>query len=166
MQPRIPNLLSAQSLRRQNQSWKAAGPFVAALLLLAAFVQAKGSINAVKASNGTIHGWPEQNHRLLKAEFDAKRCTLEIDGRTINLFGTYQVVDSFPDFKVKLVNSFADLKAQRVTSFPDQCGKWQEVQSFPDFKIQIVSSFPDLTVEYVDSFPGTRAALRCSQGNC
>ena len=87
--------------------------------------------------------------------FDAEACTLTVDGRVIPLYGKYQVVDSFPDFKVQIVTSFPDLRVQEVTSFPDACGKWMQVESFPDFKIQFVTSFPDLKIQRVMSFPGT-----------
>ena len=88
------------------------------------------------------------------AVLDAKACTLSIDGKTFSLQGKYQVVESFPDFKVEIVTSFSDLKVQKVSSFPNECGKWQEVSSFPGFKIQFVSSFPDLKIAFVESFPG------------
>ena len=88
------------------------------------------------------------------AVLNAKACTLSIDGKIFPLQGKYQVVDSFPDFKVKIVTSFSDLKVQKVSSFANGCGKWQEVTSFPDFKIQFVSSFPDLKIIFVKSFPG------------
>lgn len=81
----------------------------------------------------------------------------ELDGcrwNGIDLWGDVQVVESFPDIKVKIVTSFPDLNVKVVESFPDSCGKWRFVESFPDFKIQFVESFPDLEIEYVDSFPG------------
>ena len=90
------------------------------------------------------------------AVLNASACTLTIEGKSFLLHGKYQVVDSFPDFKVEIVTSFSDLKVQKVSSFPSECGKWQEVSSFPDFKIQFVSSFPDLKVAFVDSFPGAQ----------
>lgn len=83
-------------------------------------------------------------------------CTLSIDDKSYELKGKYQVVESFPDFKVQVVSSFAQLHVEKVTSFPDQCGKWQEVSSFPDFKIQFVESFPDLKIKWVESFPGAQ----------
>jgi hypothetical protein len=70
------------------------------------------------------------------------------------IHGRIQIVDSFPDYKVKVVTSFPDLRVQTVTSFPDAPGRWQIVDSFPDFKVQFVESFPDFTIEYVTSFPG------------
>ena len=90
------------------------------------------------------------------AVLNAKACTLSIDGKTFLLQGKYQVVESFPDFKVEIVTSFSDLKVQKVSSFPNECGKWQEVSSFPGFKIQFVSAFPDLKITFVESFPGMR----------
>jgi hypothetical protein len=72
----------------------------------------------------------------------------------IPLWGEVEVVDSFPDIKVKIVGSFAELEVEIVESFPEACGQWQWVDSFPDFTIQFVESFPDLTIKYVDSFPG------------
>ena len=83
-------------------------------------------------------------------------CTLSIDDKRFELKGKYQVVESFPDFKVQVVGSFAQLHVEKVTSFPDQCGKWQEVSSFPNFKIQFVESFPDLKIKWVESFPGAQ----------
>ena len=88
------------------------------------------------------------------AVLNEKACSLSIDGKTFLLHGKYQIVESFPDFKVEIVTSFSDLKVEKVSSFPSQCGKWQEVSSFPDFKIQFVTSFPDLKVAFVDRFPG------------
>lgn len=81
---------------------------------------------------------------------DAASCSLN----GITLYGKVQIVDSFPDLKVKRVDSFPDLNVQWVESFPDQCGKWQEVTAFPDFTIQYVDSFPDLEIKEVTSFPG------------
>ena len=88
------------------------------------------------------------------AVLNASTCTLSIDDKTFPLRGKYQVVESFPDFKVEVVSNFSDLKVQKVSSFASECGKWQEVSSFPDFKIQFVSSFPDLEIAFVESFPG------------
>ena len=61
------------------------------------------------------------------------------------IYGNIQIVNSFPDYKVKVVNSSAD-----------RCGEWQIVTSFPDFKVQMVNSFPDLKVEMGSSSPGVR----------
>ncbi|MBL1278707.1 MAG: hypothetical protein COA33_000410 [Fluviicola sp.] len=53
-------------------------------------------------------------------------------------------VTSFPDIKVKFVTSFPDDcgEWQVVESFPDF--KVQVVESFPDLKIQTVESFPGM----------------------
>ena len=72
----------------------------------------------------------------------------------IPLYGEVEVVDSFPDIKVRIVDSFPDLNVQVVTSFPDACGMWKFVDSFPDFTIQYVDSFPDIEIEMVTSYPG------------
>lgn len=55
-----------------------------------------------------------------------------------------QVVDSFEDIRVEIVRSFPDQcgKWQIVESFPDF--KVRFVRSFPDFKIKYVSSFPGI----------------------
>ncbi len=50
-------------------------------------------------------------------------CTLSIDDKRFELKGKYQVVESFPDFKVQVVGSFAQVHVEKVTSFPDSCGK-------------------------------------------
>ena len=69
------------------------------------------------------------------------------------IHGRIQLVDSFPDFKVKAVKSFPDAKVKVVDAFPGP-GKWQIVDSFPNFQIQLVDSFPDFTVEFADGIPG------------
>ena len=56
--------------------------------------------------------------------------------------------------KVQVVEHFPDLKVKQVTHFPDACGKWQVVEHFPDFKVQFVEHFPDLKIQYVEHFPG------------
>lgn len=83
-------------------------------------------------------------------EMDQDACTYS----GIPLYGEVQVVDSFPDLKVRIVTSFPDLKVKRVDSFASDCGEWEFVDSFPDFTIQFVDSFPDIKIEYVTSFPG------------
>jgi hypothetical protein len=56
-----------------------------------------------------------------------------------------QVVTAFSDLNVKLVSSFADEcgEWQLVESFPDF--KIKMVESFPDLKIQFVESFPGVS---------------------
>ena len=56
----------------------------------------------------------------------------------IKLYGKVQVVENFPDIKVKVDNIWPDLKVKIVEHFPNTCGKWQIVEHFPDFKIQFV----------------------------
>lgn len=53
-----------------------------------------------------------------------------------------QVVNSFPDVKIKIINERPDrgCEWQIVESFPDY--KIQFVESFPDIKVQFVTSFP------------------------
>lgn len=41
------------------------------------------------------------------------------------IYGNIQVVDAFPDYKVKVVSAFADLDVQVVKAFPDAPGKWK-----------------------------------------
>ena len=71
------------------------------------------------------------------------------------LFGRIQVVDSFPDVKVRKVNARADIDVQVVDSFPNKPGKWQFVTSFPDYKVQLVdrAGAEHYTVRMVDAFP-------------
>lgn len=78
------------------------------------------------------------------------------DGKTFNLYGKVQIVNSFPDIKVQIVDAFEDLDVKLVEAFPDQCGKVKIVESFPDVKVQIVNSFPDIKVKIVDAFPGVK----------
>lgn len=77
-------------------------------------------------------------------------CTF--DGKP--LYGRVQIVDSFPDVKVKKVDNFADLDVKFVNSFPNDCGEWEIVKSLPDIRVQFVSNFPDVTIKVVNNFPG------------
>jgi hypothetical protein len=108
--------------------------FVIALPAFAGETSEKSETNADSGSDGKI----------------TKDCKFK--GQPLK--GKVQIVESFPDFKVKQVSSFPDLKVKLVTSFPDDCGEWQIVESFPDFKIQYVDSFPDFKIKMVTSFPG------------
>ena len=92
-----------------------------------------------------------------KPGINKENCTFtNKDGKTFNLYGKWQVVESFPDIKVQIVESFPDLEVKVVESFPDQCGKVKFVESFPDVKVQFVNSFPDIKIKFVDSFPGVK----------
>ncbi len=92
-----------------------------------------------------------------KPGINKENCTFtNKDGKTFNLYGKWQIVESFPDIKVQIVESFPDLEVKVVESFPDQCGKVKFVESFPDVKVQIVNSFPDIKVKIVESFPGVK----------
>lgn len=92
-----------------------------------------------------------------KPRIDKENCTfVNKDGKTFNLYGKWQVVESFPDIKVQVVDSFEDVAVEVVESFPDQCGKVKFVESFPDVKVQFVTSFPDVKIKYVKSFPGVK----------
>jgi len=118
--------------RRHWSVWLSLTLAALTIVILCARVQARGN----------------DSHRT--KTLDSASCSLN----GIPLYGKVQVVDSFPDLKVKKVTSFPDLNVQWVDSFPDQCGKWQEVSSFPDLTIQYVDSFPDLEIAEVTSFPG------------
>jgi hypothetical protein len=77
---------------------------------------------------------------------DRKVDVSKIHGRIqfVKSFGDYQVkaVTSFPDLRVEIVESHPSRAGQWqiVDSFPDY--KIQMVDSFPDFTIQFVKSFP------------------------
>lgn len=88
---------------------------------------------------------------------DKENCTFtNKDGKTFNLNGKVQIVESFPDVKIQIVESFPDIEVKLVESFPDDCCKFKLVESFPDVKVQIVNSFPDIKVKIVESFPGIK----------
>jgi len=55
---------------------------------------------------------------------------------------------------VQVVNSFPDLKVKTVENFPNKIGEWKFVENFPDFTIQYVTSFPDIKIQFVNNFPG------------
>ena len=70
------------------------------------------------------------------------------------LFGKIEVVDNFPDVKVKKVDNFPDIKVKWVDNFADEPGKWKKVDNFADYKVKFVDNFPDYKVKMVDNFPG------------
>jgi hypothetical protein len=37
--------------------------------------------------------------------------------------------------KVQIVEAFPDLKVKVVDMFPDECGKWKFIDTFPDTKV-------------------------------
>jgi len=100
---------------------------------------------------------------LGKFVIDKNNCTItnKDTKETFNLYGNYEIVESFPDLCVKIVDSFEDLDVKKITTYypntPENCGEFREVKSFPDIRIKIVTSFPDITVKIVDSFPGIHA---------
>ena len=79
----------------------------------------------------------------------------------IRLAGKVKVVENFANIKVQVVNSFpdlkvktVDLKVKTVENFPNKIGEWKFVENFPDFTIQYVTSFPDIKIQFVNNFPG------------
>lgn len=70
------------------------------------------------------------------------------------LYGRIQIVDSFPDYEVRIVEVGGDLNVKIVDSFADSPGKWKIVNDLPDYKVRIVDHFPDIEIKIVDAFPG------------
>lgn len=74
------------------------------------------------------------------------------------LYGKVQFVEfaNQADFKVQIVNNFPDLKVRFVENFADQCGEWQVVENGiqADFKVFITESFADFKIQTVMNFPG------------
>ncbi|MBO7440997.1 MAG: hypothetical protein J6U21_15105 [Bacteroidales bacterium] len=93
---------------------------------------------------------------LGKFTIDKNACTItrKSDGKTFNLYGNIEIVESFPDICVKIVDSFEDLDVKIVKDTPSRCCEFRKVDSFRDIRVKIVTSFPDITVKLVDSFPG------------
>jgi hypothetical protein len=85
---------------------------------------------------------------------DKDNCTITKDGKTFNLYGDIQIVESYPDLRVQIVNSYPDMKIQIVSSYPTECGLVKIVDSYPILRVQIVDSNPDLKVQIVDHYPG------------
>lgn len=93
---------------------------------------------------------------LGKFVIDKDVCTItdKESGKTFNLYGNIEIVESFPDICVKIVDSFEDLDVKIVNDTPSRCCEFRKVDSFRDIRVKIVTSFPDITVKLVDSFPG------------
>ncbi|MBQ3690293.1 MAG: hypothetical protein II937_10620 [Bacteroidales bacterium] len=93
---------------------------------------------------------------LGKFVIDKNNCTItnKESGKTFNLYGNIEIVESFPDICVKIVDSFEDLDVKIVKDTPSRCCEFRKVDSFREIRVKIVTSFPDITVKLVDSFPG------------
>ena len=70
------------------------------------------------------------------------------------LYGKVQIVENFPDVKVKVVAANANLLVKQVEIFPSRCGEWQVVDAFPDLRVKFVENSPDFTVQFVQDYPG------------
>ncbi|MGB3691569.1 MAG: hypothetical protein WA865_08520 [Spirulinaceae cyanobacterium] len=70
------------------------------------------------------------------------------------LYGKVQIVENFPDVKVKVVAADADLMVKQVQIFPSRCGEWQIVDAFADLRVKFVESSPDFTVQFVYNSSG------------
>lgn len=65
------------------------------------------------------------------------------------VFGRIQVVDHFPDVRVRVVRGIADMEVRVVDALPNRQGRWQFVDHFPDFRVQFVQHHADFTVRLV-----------------
>lgn len=65
------------------------------------------------------------------------------------VFGRIQVVDHFPDVRVRAVQGIADMEVRVVDALANRQGRWQFVDHFPDFRVQFVQHHADFTVRLV-----------------
>lgn len=72
------------------------------------------------------------------------------------LYGKIQFVEfeNQADVTVQIVNSFPDLKVKFVENFADQCGEWQIVESNASLKVFITQINADIRIQPVENFPG------------
>lgn len=70
------------------------------------------------------------------------------------LFGRVQMVNAFPDLKIKIVEVLPDLRVVRVRGLASRCGEWEIVTTQPALKVQVVDAFEDLRVQFVEVMPG------------
>jgi len=71
--------------------------------------------------------------------------------------GKVRVVDSFPDFNVKVMDdeNRAELRVRRLSADAAQvCGEWQIVDGMADFTVRIVENGEDFRIVYVKTDPG------------
>lgn len=83
---------------------------------------------------------------------DQRPC--EFQGHTLK--GRVRIVDSFPDFKVKIEEDEdeAELHVRRVSSTAEMCGEWQFVDGMADFTVRFVEYGEDFTIAWVKTKPG------------
>ena len=72
------------------------------------------------------------------------------------LKGRVRVVDSFPDFLVKIEpdERKAELHVRRVEQPAELCGEWQFVDGMADFTVRFVEAGEDFKIAWVKSKPG------------
>ncbi len=72
------------------------------------------------------------------------------------LYGKIQFVEfeNQADITVQIVNSFPDLKVKFVENFASQCGEWQIVEHNANLKVYIAQTGADIKIQPVINFPG------------
>jgi hypothetical protein len=73
------------------------------------------------------------------------------------LMGKVRIVDSFPDFNVKVMDeeNRAELRVRRLSAdTPQVCGEWLIVDGLADFTVRIVDSGEDFRIVWVKEDPG------------
>ncbi len=73
------------------------------------------------------------------------------------LMGKVRIVDSFPDFNVKVMDeeNRAELRVRRLSAdTPQVCGEWLIVDGLADFTVRLVDSGEDFRIVWVKEDPG------------
>ncbi len=73
------------------------------------------------------------------------------------LMGKVRIVDSFPDFNVKIMDdeNRAELRVRMLSAGrPEGCGEWQIVGGLADFTVRFVESGEDFRIAFVKDDPG------------
>lgn len=73
------------------------------------------------------------------------------------LMGKVRIVDSFPDFNVKVMDeeNRAELRVRRLSAgTPEVCGEWQIVDGLADFTVRFVETGEDFRIVWVKDDPG------------
>ena len=73
------------------------------------------------------------------------------------LMGKVRIVDSFPDFNVKIIDeeNRAELRVRKLSvGTAEVCGEWQIVDGLADFTVRFVESGEDFRIVFVKDDPG------------
>jgi hypothetical protein len=70
------------------------------------------------------------------------------------LSGRIELVDTFPDIRVRVVKSNPHLRVQKMKANTARCGEWEIVKFPPSLRVMIDQVHGEIDIQYVNFSPG------------